>query len=100
MSEIISLVRGKNIIFSTDLNNAIRTADMIFISVNTPIKKGLGAVVQVIKMGRIMCKTDKEISEGHTIIEKSTLPVRTAQTIKDILLSSDSNLKIKVFLYY
>ena len=39
LSEIIKIVRDRNLIFSTDLNNSIRKADMIFISVNTPIKK-------------------------------------------------------------
>ena len=92
LSEIIRVVRGRNIIFSTDLENAIRSADMIFISVNTPIKKkGLGAgETSDLRWVESCARQISKISEGHTIVvEKSTLPVRTAQTIKDILLSSD-----------
>ena len=79
---------------------------MIFISVNTPIKeKGMGAgetsdLRWVESCARQICKSAK----GHTIVvEKSTLPVKTAQTIKDILDSSN-NIKLmndrKVFLFY
>ena len=67
---------------------------MIFISVNTPIKKkGMGAgqtsdLRWVESCARKICKSAK----GHTIVvEKSTLPVKTAQTIKDILDSSKIN---------
>ena len=100
LSEIISLVRGKNIIFSTDLENAIRRADMIFISVNTPIKKsGLGAgETSDLRWVESCARQISETAEGHTIVvEKSTLPVRTAQTIKDILLSKDCYQKNKSF---
>ncbi len=100
LSEIISFLRGKNIIFSTDLDNAIRSADMIFISVNTPIKKrGLGAgETSDLRWVESCARQISEIAEGHTIVvEKSTLPVRTAQTIKDILLSKDCHLKNKSF---
>ena len=100
LSEIISFVRGKNIIFSTDLENAIRRADMIFISVNTPIKKsGLGAgETSDLRWVESCARQISETAEGHTIVvEKSTLPVRTAQTIKDILLSKDCYQKNKSF---
>ena len=63
---------------------------MIFISVNTPIKKnGLGAgETSDLRWVESCARQIGEVAENHTIIvEKSTLPVRTAQTIKDILLS-------------
>ena len=100
LSEIIELVRGKNLIFSTNVHNAIRKADMIFISVNTPIKKkGIGAgETSDLRWVESCARQISEIAEDHTIVvEKSTLPVKTAQTIKDILFSSDCNIKNKSF---
>ena len=100
LSEIIEIVRDRNLIFSTDLNNSIRKADMIFISVNTPIKKtGLGAgETSDLRWVESCARKISEIAENHTIVvEKSTLPVKTAQTIKDILLSSESGKKTKSF---
>ena len=100
LSEIIKLVRGRNLIFSTNLKNSIRKADMIFISVNTPIKKtGLGAgETSDLRWVESCARQIGEIAENHTIVvEKSTLPVKTAQTIKDILLSSECGIKNKSF---
>ena len=100
LSEIIELVRGKNLIFSTNVHNALRKADMIFISVNTPIKKkGIGAgETSDLRWVESCARQISEIAEDHTIVvEKSTLPVKTAQTIKDILFSSDCNIKNKSF---
>ena len=93
LAEIIKLVRDKNLIFSTDVHNSIKKADMIFISVNTPIKKtGLGAgETSDLRWVEKCAREISKIAENHTIVvEKSTLPVKTAQTIKDILFSSDS----------
>tara|TARA_A100001388_G_scaffold58452_1_gene40335 strand:- start:713 stop:2116 length:1404 start_codon:yes stop_codon:yes gene_type:complete len=94
LSEIVNDVRNKNLTFSINVEDSIRNSDMIFISVNTPIKKkGIGAgqtsdLRWVESCARKICKSAK----GHTIVvEKSTLPVKTAQTIKDILDSSNNN---------
>ncbi len=94
LSNIVSNVRNKNLFFSTDLINGIKNADMIFISVNTPIKeKGLGAgqasdLTWVESSAREIAK----YAEGHTIVvEKSTLPVKTAEIIKSILTSAEDN---------
>ncbi|MDC3073420.1 nucleotide sugar dehydrogenase, partial [Prochlorococcus sp. AH-716-O13] len=92
LSEIIDLVRGKNLFFSTNVHDSIQKADMIFISVNTPIKKkGIGAgETSDLRWVESCARQISEIAKEYTIIvEKSTLPVRTAQTIKDILLSKD-----------
>ena len=91
LSEIINNVRGKNLFFSTSVHESIQKADMVFISVNTPIKKkGLGAgETSDLRWVESCARQISEFAEGHTIVvEKSTLPVRTAQTIKDILFSS------------
>ena len=96
LSEIIESVRDKNLFFSINVEEAIRESDMIFISVNTPIKqKGLGAgETSDLRWVESCARQISKIAVGHTIIvEKSTLPVKTAQTIKDILLSSKQNNK-------
>lgn len=86
--EIVQQVRQRNLRFSTDVDGAIAEADMIFISVNTPTKQfGTGAgraanLEFVEKCARQIAR----VSQGHKIIvEKSTLPVRTAEAIKTIL---------------
>ena len=94
LSEILKDVRNKNLIFSTNVEYSIKNADMIFISVNTPIKKkGMGAGQTSDLRWVESCARQISLSaKGHTIVvEKSTLPVKTAQTIKDILDSSKIN---------
>ena len=91
LKEIIGKYRGVNLHFSCDLELKISEADIIFISVNTPTKKkGIGAG-QAIDL-KWVDKSARQIAKyanGHTIvIEKSTLPVRTAETIKEILEKS------------
>ncbi len=88
LSEIISRCRGKNLHFSTSIKEKINNADMIFISVNTPTKKkGIGAgKASDLKWVEVSARQVAEYSSGHTIVvEKSTLPVRTAETIMSIL---------------
>ncbi len=102
LSEIIQKSRNKNLSFSSNVEYSIKKADMVFISVNTPIKKtGIGAgqtsdLRWVESCARQICKS----ASGHTIVvEKSTLPVKTAKTIKDILDSSsyDNSDEVKTF---
>ena len=96
LSEIINLVRGKNLTFSTNLVQSIKEADIIFISVNTPIKQsGIGAgQTSDLRWVESCARQISDIAIGHTIVvEKSTLPVRTAKTIKEILFASKDNFK-------
>ena len=82
------------IYFLTDVNNSIKEADMIFLSVNTPTKaKGIGAgQASDLKWIEASARQVAEFAVGKTIVvEKSTLPVRTAETIKQILGSSRKN---------
>lgn len=88
LSEVVAEARGRNLFFSTEVDKAIDEAEMIFISVNTPTKtygvgKGMAADLKYIELcarqiARV-AKTDK------IVVEKSTLPVRTASAIRDIL---------------
>ena len=90
LDEIINRTRGKNLFFSCDIENAITNADMIFISVNTPTKKrGIGAgQASDLKYVEACARQVALYSSNHTIVvEKSTLPVRTAEVIKTILES-------------
>tara|TARA_Y100001978_G_C23686053_1_gene431963 strand:- start:277 stop:1689 length:1413 start_codon:yes stop_codon:yes gene_type:complete len=100
LGSIIENVRKVNLSFSTNVKESIRKADMIFISVNTPIKKtGIGAgETSDLRWVESCARQINEIAIGHTIVvEKSTLPVKTAQTIKDILFSSNFNDKSRSF---
>ena len=97
---IIDECRGRNLNFSTEIEKNIAEADMIFISVNTPTKKrGLGAgQASDLKWVEASARQISKFSKGHTIVvEKSTLPVKTAQTIKNILLNEANELKNKSF---
>ncbi len=94
LEEIVRRCRGKNLHFSTDIENKISSADMIFISVNTPTKtKGIGAgMASDLKWVEASARQVAKYASEHTIVvEKSTLPVRTAEVIKTILSSSQLN---------
>lgn len=97
--EVVKEARGKNLFFSTDVKGAIKEADMIFISVNTPTKKygiGKGRAADL-KYVELCARQIAEYSENDKIVvEKSTLPVRTAQSIKKILKSTGSGVKFQV----
>ena len=94
LANLVKKCRGKNLFFSTEIEKNIATSDMIFISVNTPTKiKGIGAgkasnLMYVEACARQVAKYAK----NHTIVvEKSTLPVRTAEVIKTILKEAQNN---------
>ena len=88
LDSIISRCRDINLFFSTNIKEEISRSDMIFLSVNTPTKtKGIGAgQASDLKWIEASAREVAKYSKGKTIVvEKSTLPVRTAQTIKLIL---------------
>jgi len=88
LDQVVSEARGRNLFFSTDVTKAIEDADMIFISVNTPTKtygKGKGQAADL-KFIELCARQIAEVSTtSKIIVEKSTIPVRTAATIKSIL---------------
>ena len=91
LDDIVKKTRGKNLFFSTKIQESIENADMIFISVNTPTKtKGLGAgKASDLKWVEACAREVAKFAKGHSIVvEKSTLPVRTAEVIQKILYSS------------
>lgn len=94
LDDLVKSQRGKNLFFSTDISKAIREADIVFICVGTPTKNyGIGAG-QAADL-RYIESTARQIArdaKGETIIvEKSTIPVRTAETIKTILQNAGEN---------
>ena len=99
LDNVVKEARGRNLFFSTEVDKAIDEAEMIFISVNTPTKtygigKGMAADLKYIELcarqiARV-AKTDK------IVVEKSTLPVRTAQAIKDILDNTGNGVKYQI----
>ncbi len=94
LSSIVKRCRGKNLHFSCDLKKHISEADMIFISVNTPTKKkGIGSgKASDLKYVEASAREVAKYASNHTIVvEKSTLPVRTAEVIKTILEEAQSN---------
>lgn len=99
LADIIQKVRGKNLFFSTDIDKSIQEADTLFISVNTPTKtygKGKGMAADL-KFVELCVRKIAEVSKDRKIvIEKSTIPVKTASLIKTILEQSDSKVEFHV----
>ncbi len=99
LSEIVAQARGENLFFSTDVDKAIDEAQMIFISVNTPTKtygkgKGMAADLKYIELcARQIAKIAKD---DKIVVEKSTLPVRTAEAIKSILDNTGNHVQFQI----
>lgn len=99
LADVVKEARGRNLFFSAEVDKAIDEAEMIFISVNTPTKnygvgKGMAADLKYIELcarqiARV-AKTDK------IVVEKSTLPVRTASAIKDILTNTGNGVQFQI----
>lgn len=99
LADVVAEARGRNLFFSTEVDKAIDEAEMIFISVNTPTKtyglgKGKAADLKYIELCArqiaAVAKTDK------IVVEKSTLPVRTAETIRNILDNTGNGVKFQI----
>ena len=99
LDNIVKEARGRNLFFSTNVDKAIDEADMIFISVNTPTKtygkgKGMAADLKYIELcARQIAKVAKD---DKIVVEKSTLPVRTASAIKSILDETGNGVKFQI----
>ncbi len=99
LAEVVKETREKNLFFSTDISQGIAEAEMIFISVNTPTKtygigKGKAADLKYVEL--CARQIAEEATEDKIVVEKSTLPVRTAQSIKTILKANSSNVEFQV----
>jgi UDPglucose 6-dehydrogenase len=91
LAEVVAKARDKNLFFSTDVDKAIQEADMIFIAVNTPTKtygKGKGMAADLTYVEQCARRIAKVSTSDKIVVEKSTLPVRTAEAIQTILAQS------------
>jgi UDPglucose 6-dehydrogenase len=99
LADLVRQNRGKNLFFSTEVEKAIDEAEMIFISVNTPTKtygKGKGQAADL-KYIELSARTIAKVATSDKIVvEKSTLPVRTAQALKNILENTGNGVKFEV----
>lgn len=97
--EVVQEARGRNLFFSTDVDEAIRVADIIFVSVNTPTKtfgEGAGRASDL-QYWELCARQIKEVSTSDKIIvEKSTLPVRTADAMERVLHAGDAQVHFEV----
>ncbi|HRT84079.1 MAG TPA: UDP-glucose 6-dehydrogenase [Bacteroidales bacterium] len=99
LQDVVAKTRGKNLFFSTDIESGIKNAEMIFISVNTPTKtygKGKGMAADL-KYVELCARQIADVAdEEKIIVEKSTLPVRTAQTIRTIMENCGKNIQFQI----
>ncbi len=99
LSDVVKEVRGRNLFFSTDVDEAIDKSELIFISVNTPTKtygkgKGMAADLKYIELcARQIARVSKS---DKIVVEKSTLPVRTASAIKSILDNTGNGVQFQI----
>jgi UDPglucose 6-dehydrogenase len=99
LDEVVSAARKQNLFFSTDIEKGIKESDIIFVSVNTPTKtfgEGAGMASDL----QYWEKTARQILDcaesPKIIIEKSTLPVRTARAMERILTSKNNPIHFDV----
>ena len=99
LKELVAESRKKNLFFSTDVERAIDEAQMIFISVNTPTKdygvgEGMAANLKYVEAcARTIARVAKD---DKIVVEKSTVPVRTAATVKSILEHTGNQVQFQV----
>lgn len=99
LDKIVAEARGQNLFFSTDVEEAIDKADMIFISVNTPTKtygKGKGQAADLKYIELCARQIAKVAKDDKIVVEKSTLPVRTAETLKSILHNTGNGVNFHI----
>lgn len=99
LKEVVAEARGRNLFFSTEVDKEIAKAEMVFISVNTPTKtygkgKGMAADLKYIESS---ARKIAEVSKSDKIVvEKSTIPIKTAQAVRKILTNTGNGVKFQV----
>lgn len=99
LDEVVRCARGRNLFFSTEINRNIAEADIIFVSVNTPTKtfgQGAGRAADLQYWEKTARQILENSSSSKIVIEKSTLPVRTAEAMERILNSNSRGLHFDV----
>ena len=99
LADVIKVARGRNLFFSTEIDKAIEESEMLFIAVNTPTKtygEGKGQAADL-KYVELCARTIARVAKTNKIVvEKSTLPVRTAEAVQTILNTSKNNVSFDV----
>ena len=99
LKEIVAEVRERNLFFSTDVEKAIEESQMIFMAVNTPTKtygEGKGFAADLTFVEKCARQIAEVANSDKIVIEKSTLPVRTAEKIKEVLSSNTKGVYFEV----
>ena len=99
LADVVAKARGKNLFFSTEIDKAIEEADIIFIAVNTPTKtygKGKGMAADLTYVEQCARRIASVAKSDKIVVEKSTLPVRTAEAIQTILEQSPHGASFEV----
>ena len=95
LDQVVRAARGRNLFFSTEIEKGIRESDVIFVSVNTPTKTfgaGAGMAADLQYWDKTAREIRKHSRSNKIIVEKSTLPVKTAQAMERILTCGDNGL--------
>ena len=99
LAKVVQEARGRNLFFSTDVDQAIESSELIFMAVNTPTKtEGAGAGIAAdLRYVEACAKNIAQVAKSDKIVvEKSTLPVRTAEKIKEILEEYSSGIHFEI----
>jgi UDPglucose 6-dehydrogenase len=99
LRDVVKMSLNRNLFFSTDIDAAIRSADIIFVSVNTPTKtfgEGAGKAADLQYWEKTARNIVKNSTSDKIIVEKSTLPVRTADAMERILKANDKGIHFEV----
>lgn len=99
LEELVRGRRGRNLFFSTDVAGGINAADIIFVAVNTPTKTygvGAGRAADLRYIESVARTIAAVATSGKIVVEKSTIPVKTAEAIQAILASNSRGLKFQV----
>ena len=99
LDQVVAEARGRNLFFSTEVDKAIDEAEMIFISVNTPTKtygagKGMAADLKYVEL--CARQIARVATSDKIVVEKSTLPVKTAQAIQNILEHTGNGVNFQI----
>ncbi len=99
LDEVVQATRGKNLFFDTDIEKGIKESDIIFVGVNTPTKTfGAGAGMAAdLQYWEKTARQIRDVAESSKIVvEKCTLPVKTALAMERILTSKDGNISFEI----
>ena len=99
LGEIIKVTRNRNLFFSTEIDSAIVKSEMIFIAVNTPTKlygEGKGMAADLTYVEKSVRRIANVATSPKIVVEKSTLPVRTAESIQKIFSQLGNNINHEV----